>query len=117
MKKRNNRVISFINDNKLFIVFFLLSLLIGFLLRGFTVGWRFRYKAVLSDSLFVILISSFGYLMKPKTRYKYYFGWLFFFAALAIANTIYYNFYKSFINIELISTKTNKKKVSLGIQI
>ena len=112
MKKRNNRVISFINDNKLFIVFFLLSLLIGFLLRGFTVGWRFRYKAVLSDSLFVILISSFGYLMKPKTRYKYYFGWLFFFAALAIANTIYYNFYKSFINIELISTASMISKVN-----
>ena len=112
MKERKNRVIDYIKTNKLFIIFFLLSLLIGFLLRGFTVGWKFRYKAVLSDSLFVIFISSFGYLMKPKTRYRYYFIWLFFFAALAVANTIYYNFYKSFINVELISTASMISKVN-----
>ena len=111
MKKGNNKIINFIKNYKLFIIFFLLSLLIGFLSRGFTVGWRFRYKAVLSDSLFVIVISSFGQLLRPKTRYKYYFGWLFFFAALAVANTIYYGFYKSFINIELISTASMLSKV------
>ena len=109
--KRNNyfktiidKIYNFISNNKLFFIFIIFSLLIGFFLRITTVG--FHFKAFLSDLLVVLLIGSFSYLLKPKSRYMYYLIWIIFSSCLAIGNIVYYDFYHSFLSISLIDTSS-----------
>ena len=110
MKRNNNntlkkdKIIHFIKNNYLYISFIILSLLVGLLLRIVTTGGRLYFKAFASDVVVVLLIASFGYKIKEKTRYKYYLIWLLFWTLLIIGNTIYYDFYQSFVSVNLIST-------------
>lgn len=104
--KGNNlkKISSLISYNRLFIVYSFLCLLIGLLLRIITVGGMFKILPLITDLLFIILFGSFGYLFKEKNRFIYYSILLFFFAILSFGNTLYYQFYQSFISVNLIST-------------
>ena len=92
------------STNILFISYIIISLLIGFLLRLFTIGTPIYFKAFLSDFMVSLLIGAFGYLFKPKYQFTYFFIWIIFSTFLAIGNTIYYQFYQSFLSVNLIST-------------
>lgn len=92
------------STNILFISYIIISLLIGFLLRLFTIGTPIYFKAFLSDFMISLLIGAFGYLFKPKYQFSYFFVWIIFATFLAIGNTIYYQFYQSFLSVNLIST-------------
>lgn len=92
------------STNILFISYIIISLLIGFLLRLFTIGTPIYFKAFLSDFMVSLLIGAFGYLFKPKYQFTYFFIWIIFATFLAIGNTIYYQFYQSFLSVNLIST-------------
>ena len=94
----------FITSNKLFLLYIIFSVLIGLCLRYFTIGSIGFYKAILSDLFVALLIGSFSYLMYPKSRYGYFLAWIIFASILAIGNTIYYDFYQSFLSINLIDT-------------
>ncbi len=108
MKKNKKRVKEFLkqscSNNILFISYVILSVTVEIFLRVFTIGGHFYFKAVLASISVVLFIGLFGYLFKPKTRFKYYFICLFFYSALSVANTIYFQFYKSFISVDLIAT-------------
>lgn len=92
------------STNILFISYIIITLLIGFLLRLFTIGTPIYFKAFLSDFMVSLLIGAFGYLFKPKYQFTYFFMWIIFATFLAIGNTIYYQFYQSFLSVNLIST-------------
>lgn len=92
------------STNILFISYIIISLLIGFLLRLFTIGTPIYFKAFISDFMVSLLIGAFGYLFKPKYQFTYFFIWIIFATFLAIGNTIYYQFYQSFLSVNLIST-------------
>lgn len=92
------------STNILFLSYVVISLLIGFLLRLGTIGTPLYFKAFLSDFMVVLLIGAFGYLFKPKYQFTYFFVWIIFYTFLAIGNTIYYQFYQSFLSVNLIST-------------
>ena len=92
------------STNILFISYIIISLLIGFLLSLFTIGTPIYFKAFLSDFMVSLLIGAFGYLFKPKYQFTYFFIWIIFATFLAIGNTIYYQFYQSFLSVNLIST-------------
>ena len=92
------------STNILFISYIIITLLIGFLLRLFTIGTPIYFKAFLSDFMVSLLIGAFGYLFKPKYQFTYFFIWIIFATFLAIGNTIYYQFYQSFLSVNLIST-------------
>ncbi len=98
------KIFFFIKHNRLFIMYLILSLLIGFLLRVVTIHGKLYFKAFVSDLIMILLIGSFGYKIKDKSRYKYYLIWIIFSTLLAIGNTIYYGFYQSFLSVNLIST-------------
>ena len=102
--KIKKNIIDFIINNKLFLSFILLSVLLGLLLRLSTIGGRIYFKATISDLIVVLLIGSFSFLLKPKNRYIYYFIWIMFFTLLLIGNTIYYGFYQSFLSVNLLAT-------------
>lgn len=92
------------STNILFLSYVVISLLIGFLLRLGTIGTHLYFKALLFDFMIVLLIGAFGYLFKPKYQFTYFFVWIIFYTFLAIGNTIYYQFYQSFLSVNLIST-------------
>ena len=95
---------SFVIKNRLFITYSILCLLIGITLRVVTVGGLFKLLPLITDLLFVILFGSFGYLFSEKNRFNYFSFLLFFFAILSFVNTLYYQFYQSFVSVNLIST-------------
>ena len=82
----------------------MLSIIIGIILRYNTVGGILSFKPFLGDLLFVIIIGSFGYLIKPKNQFIYFLSWLLFFTVLTIINAIYYEFYQSFVSVNLLAT-------------
>lgn len=95
----------FILNNRLFLLFIVLCVLLGLFLHIKTIGGRIVFKQILSDFLIALIIGSFGYLFTNlKNRYKYYLIWLIFLTLMIISNTIYYGFYQSFLSINLLST-------------
>ena len=94
----------FIINNKIFLIYVFSSLLIGFLLRVKTIGAPFYIKGSISDLVVILFIGSFSFLLKKKSRFIYYLIWIVFFSVLSVANTIYYEFYQSFMSINLIGT-------------
>ena len=57
----------------------------------------------MADLVIVTLVGSFGYLLKPKNRFIYYFSFCIFFSAICMINSIYYTFYTSFASISMLS--------------
>lgn len=103
-KSVTNYVKKFVKNNILFISYILLSVITEIFLRISTVGGHFYIKALYADLAVVLLLGSFGYLFKPKNRFTYYFILLFFYVGLCVANIIYYQFYTSFISVDLFAT-------------
>ena len=104
MNNFKNKIIEYISNNKLFLLFFIFCLVMDFLLRCFTIGGRVYFLAFLADMLILLFISLFAYLIKKRYHFVYYFIWLIFFTILVIANTVYYEFYESFISVNLLET-------------
>lgn len=93
----------YISTNILFLSYAFLTLIVEIIVRSVTVG-GFSFKPIIADLIVIIIIGSFGYLFKPKYQFRYFFAWLIFWTCLAIGNTIYYQFFKSFLSVNLLST-------------
>ena len=102
----------FINNNKIFLIYVVISVLIGFLLRVNTVGFPLTFKASLSDLIVVLIVGSFSYFFKKSSRYVYYLVMIILASLLSIGNTIYYDFYQSFISINLLGTAAMVSQVN-----
>ena len=104
--KKDHLIREFVKNNELFIVYFLVCIANSTILRFFcmhTIENYLSWKAVIADSIIVIFIGSFGYLLKPKNRFTYYFSFCIFFSAICMVNSIYYTFYTSFASISMLS--------------
>ena len=101
LKKIKQSSKKYFSTNILFSSFIVLSIMIGIILRYNTVGGILSFKPFLGDLLFVIIIGSFGYLIKPKNQFIYFLSWLLFFTVLTIINAIYY---QSFVSVNLLAT-------------
>ena len=104
--KKDHLIREFFKNNELFIVYFLVCIANSTILRFFcmhTIENYLSWKAVIADSIIVIFIGSFGYLLKPKNRFIYYFSFCIFFSAICMVNSIYYTFYTSFASISMLS--------------
>ena len=96
----------YFQTNVLFTVFTLSSVINGCLLRFFTVGNYFAIRPILADLSVVLFIGAFGYFIKPKNQFKYFFSWSIVFTAICIIHSIYYNNYVSFASLSLLGTST-----------
>ena len=92
------------STNILFLSFIVISVLLGISLRVATIGLSFSLKAILADLMVALIVGAFGYLFKPRYQFKYFLIWIIFACFLCIGNTIYYEFYQSFLSVNLIST-------------
>ena len=94
----------YLNTNVLFLTFTITSVLNATLLRFFTVKNYFDIKPIIADLAVVVIIGAFGYFIKPKHQFKYFFGWSIFFTLLCIINSIYYTNFLSFASLSLATT-------------
>ncbi len=93
-------------NNILFITFILTCVLNSTVLRFFcmhSIENYLSWHAILADFMIVIAIGSFGYLLKPKNRFTYYFAFSIFLSAICMINSVYYTFYTSFASISMLS--------------
>lgn len=114
MKKKANKkidiakifpkVIGYFMNNRLFLSYVILSLISVITVRALTIGNLWDYKPFVFDFALIIIIGSFGYLIKSKKQFHYYFIWLIVFTLINIINSIYYTFYVSFASVGLIAS-------------
>ena len=104
--KKDHLIKEYFKNNVLFLTFLLVNVINAYVLRIFcmqNIENVLSWKAVLADSIIVIFIGSFGYLIKPKNRFPYYLGFTIFLTAICMINSIYYTFYTSFASISMLS--------------
>ena len=95
---------SYFKTNVLFSTFVLTSLINEWLLRSLTVKNFFAVKPLIADLAIIIIVGAFGYFIKPKHQFKYFFGWSIFFTLLCLINSMYYTNYISFASFSLLET-------------
>ena len=108
-------VVEYIITNRLFISYVILSLLGTMLVRKFTIGTFFNFKSLITDLGIIFIIGGFGYFVKPKNQFKYYFIWLIIFNLINIINSIYYKFYANFASVGYLSTVSQAETVTGSI--
>ena len=110
IKEYFNRMIKlfrkYFSTNILFLTYVITSIVIGFLLRLLTLGTVSDFRALVCDFIMVIVLGSFGYLIKPKHQFKYFFVLSIIYTTACVINHIYYTFYMSFASVSLLSTLT-----------
>ncbi len=104
LKMGFKKSINYLKTNILMTTFIVTSLINGFLVRVFTVGNVFALKPILADLVFLLVITAFGYFIKPKHQFKYFLFWSLLFTTICIINTVYYSNYLSFASVSLLKT-------------
>ena len=103
---------TYLKTNILFMTFVLSSVINGCLLRFLTVKNYFDIKPIIADLAVVLVIGAFGYFIKPKHQFKYFFVWSIIFSVLCVINCMYYTNYLSFVSFSLLETSLQIADVS-----
>lgn len=103
LKKTRKKVSKYLSSNRLFLTFIVFSLIETIILRNYTIGNAFDYKPIICDLALLIIIGAFGYFIKPKKQFQYYFIWILIFTLMCIINSVYYVFYTSFASFSLLA--------------
>ena len=94
----------YFKNNVLFLTFVFSSVINGFLLRSLTVKNYFDIRPIIADMAMVIIVGSFGYLIKLKKRFIYYLIWSIIYSLICLINSMYYTNYLSYSSISLLAT-------------
>lgn len=113
--KCRKSIISYFMTNKLFISYVILALLGNIVARFFSFGHTFYLKAQVTELAMILIIGLFGYLFKPKNRYKYFLTVLIIYSIVEIVNVIYYKFFTSFASFGEIATLGQTETVAGSI--
>ena len=95
---------NYLKTNVLFLTFVFSSVVNGLLIRTLTVKNFLDIRPIIADMAMVLIIGSFGYLIKPKKRFIYYLVWSIIYSAICVINSMYYTNYLSFSSISLLAT-------------
>lgn len=95
---------NYLKTNILFITFVVTSVINGCLLRFLTVKNYFDIKPIIADFALVLVVGAFGYFIKPKNQFKYFFSWEIIFTTICLVNSMYYTNYLSFASFSLLET-------------
>ncbi len=104
LKKAFKKTKEYLKTNILMSTFIVTTIINECIIRGFTVQNLSNIKPVLADITVLLIITSFGYFIKPKNQFKYFISWSVLFTALCIINSIYYSNYLSFVSVSLLKT-------------
>ena len=100
------RIKKYIQTNILMSTFIITLLINGCLVRFFTVSNYFAIKPILADFVVLLIITAFGYFIKPKHQFKYFIIWSVILNAICIINSVYYTNYLSFASVSFLKTAT-----------
>ena len=103
VKKLRKDLSKYLATNRLYIIFVVFCMIETMLLRKYTIGSPFAIKPLICDLALLIIIGSFGYFIKPKKQFRYYFIWMVIVTVACIVNSIYYVFYTSFASFSLLA--------------
>lgn len=115
LKKFCHVFIKYVYTNRLFLTYVILSIGGSIILRDVTVHGVFSFHPLATDIGLILLVGSFGYFIKPKNQFKYFFIWLIIFTVIEVANSIYYTFYTNFASIAEITTLSQAETVTDSI--
>jgi len=123
MKKKINKILNkirllftkYVYTNRLFLTYLVLALCGTIILRDVTVNSAFSYKPLITDIGLILIIGSFGYFVKPKNQFKYFFTWLIIFTVMEVINSVYFTFYASFASLAELSTLSQAETVTDSI--
>ena len=104
--KEEHLIAKYIKSNYLYIAFIIVNVLNATLLRFFCIHTLNNYlsiRAIISDTMVVVLIGAFSFLLKPKNRFTYYMSITIFLTLICIINSIYYTFYTSFASLSMLA--------------
>lgn len=80
------------------------------LLRLFTTKY-FGFRALFFDFGFVMLLAALSFLIKDRRKNLYYSVTTFYMVAVCVINSLYYNYYSSFVSVSLLATSVFVKDV------
>ena len=110
LKKIIDYIITNIKDNPIIVLYILGNTFNGLLLRLFTTG-HFLVRALFFDFSFVLFFAAIGFLVKKKRRMRYYYITTFLMVLICVVNSMYYNYYASFVSVSLLATSVFVKDV------
>ena len=110
LKKKVLKCIDVIKKNPLLVLYVFGNFFNALLLKLFTTG-KFLFRAMILDFGFVMVLASLSFLIKPKRRIYYYYLTTLFMVAICIINSMYYNYYASFVSASLLATSVFVKDV------
>ena len=103
LKRTRKKISKYLSTNRLFLTFVIFGLVETILLRKFTLGNTWDTKPLICDLALLILIGAFGYFVKPKKQFNYYFIWMIIVTTMCVVNSIYYVFYTSYASFSLLA--------------
>ena len=103
LKRTRKKISKYLSTNRLFLTFVIFGLVETILLRNFTLGNTWDTKPLICDLALLILIGAFGYFVKPKKQFNYYFIWMIIVTTMCVVNSIYYVFYTSYASFSLLA--------------
>ena len=103
IKKIRKSIGKYLSTNRLFFTYILFSIIEVTLLRKFTLNTIADPRAFACDLGLIIFIGSFGYFIKPKKQFNYFFIWSLIFTLMCVVNSVYYLFYTSFASFSLLA--------------
>ena len=104
--KKDHLISKYFKSNMLFTAFVVTCLFNSTMIRFFTMHTLENYlsiKPILADLSILIISGAFGYLFKPRNRFKYYLVLEVIFTAICMVNSVYYTFYTSFASLSMLS--------------
>lgn len=104
LKNIRKNITEYIITNRLFISYVLLALICTMCVRKFTIDSLFALKPLITDLGLILIIGAFGYFVKPKNQFKYYFIWIIIFTIMSVISSVYYTFYTSFASFGELAT-------------
>lgn len=94
---------SFLKENKMLCLFFISSLINGWLLRIISTGNTWAIRPIIGDFFFILIISMIG-LCFTKKRNLYFLIWSFLLTAICCINSMYFNEYHDYVSFYLVET-------------
>jgi len=108
-------ITKYVYTNRLFLTYLILALCGTIIVRNITINSSMFLKPMFTDIGLILLIGAFGYIIKPKNQFKYFFIWLIIFSTMEIVNSVYYTFYASFASFAELSTLSQAETVTDSI--
>ena len=99
-----------VEENPVILVYAGGNLLNALCLRLFTTG-HFQIRSLFFDIAIILLLTGLSLLMNRKSRNLFYAITTFLMVATCVANSLYYNYYYSFVSVSLLATSVFVKDV------